>query len=135
MEQIFHFVANLIAFKMNTNLTSDYTSILFLGMKIPLSSFFLTQSVYCAYPLFYVFLSLHRLEMKVNRINTFEIATHLCPLKCIKHRSNLFSRYTIAINRCLTSWLGNGENNVWLSFTLCSTVRYSYHLVFKAHGH
>ena len=36
----FHFVANLIAFKINTYLTSDYTSIFFLGMKIPLSSFF-----------------------------------------------------------------------------------------------
>ena len=35
----FHFVANLIAFKMITNLTSDYTSIFFLGMKIPLSRF------------------------------------------------------------------------------------------------
>ena len=45
----FHFVPNVIAFKMNANLTSDYTNRTILqffpGMKIPLSCFFLTQSV------------------------------------------------------------------------------------------
>ena len=44
-----HFVANVIAFKMNIHLTSDYTS-LFLGDENPIVCFFLTQSV--CYPFY-----------------------------------------------------------------------------------